>query len=230
MHAHLPPTFHSEACARELEARSCGLASLGQRLPGPRLLFSAGALTPRHLSLRLQWTPLLPSLYPPLGRLHEAQGENHALVRYENGVPLPPAPARAPAPACNGGESNGSAPIAIGGGGDAGGPSTHWRSGANGHHSTSPMESDEGDAAAFPMSRSWDDCEVARSILNLNSPNGFHPLAGPPNGLGLPGGPDAFSLSAGGGSLAGSLPPMLPSHKLAMGSMLGSASHSRKAS
>jgi hypothetical protein len=186
----------------------------------------------RHVTSRaltMDPSPPLP-VYPPLGRLHEAQGENHALVRYETGVPLPPAPARAPAPACNGGESNGSAPIAIGGGGDAGGPSTHWRSGANGHHSTSPMESDEGDAAAFPMSRSWDDCEVARSILNLNSPNGFHPLAGPPNGLGLPGGPDAFSLSAGGGSLAGSLPPMLPSHKLAMGSMLSSTAHSRKAS
>lgn len=151
--------------------------------------------------------------------LQEAQGDNHVLARYENGTPLPQPPASAAATSGGGGGSSGSAPIAIGGGAGA---STHWRSGAA-QHSISPMESEEGDAGAFPpMSRSWDDCEVARSILNLNSPNGFHPLQGPPNGL-----PDAFSLSSGA---AGSLPPMLPSHKMAMGSMLGSVAHSRKAS
>jgi len=42
----------------------------------------------------------------------------------------------------------------------------------------SPMESDEDTFQMGEMSRSWDDIEGARSILNLNSPNGFHPGAG----------------------------------------------------
>lgn len=146
------------------------------------------------------------------GWLREAQGENHVLARYENGTALPP-PIKSAAPMgrsmMSGGAASsyanggGSAPIAIGGAGAS------WRGGA----SASPMESDEGDGGSFPMSRSWDDCEVARSILNLNSPNGFHPLQGPPMG----GAPDPFSLGGGGGSL----PPMMPSHQAAMGSMLG---------
>ena len=49
------------------------------------------------------------------------------------------------------------------------------------------MESDE---ETFSMSRSWDDIEGARSILNLNSPNGFHPLSlassAPPTSFVLP--------------------------------------------
>lgn len=64
--------------------------------------------------------------------------------------------------------------------------------------SVSPMESDED--TAFPLSRSWDDCEVARSILNLNSPNGFHPVAGnngmpPPTSFSLPSAPITHPMS-----------------------------------
>ena len=114
------------------------------------------------------------------GWLSEAQGDNHVLKKYENGAALPPPPS-APLALAGAHISGGSAPIAIGGG------ATHWRGGGAGH-SVSPMESDED--AAFPLSRSWDDCEVARSILNLNSPNGFHPLAG--NGAMPP--PTSFSL------------------------------------
>jgi len=98
---------------------------------------------------------------PASGRLTDAQGENHVLKRYESGTALPP-PARAPAMPSQ------SAPIAIAGaraGGDTGG-----RSGV------SPMESD--DESTFPISRSWDDIEGARSILNLNSPHGFPPMTG----------------------------------------------------
>ena len=97
------------------------------------------------------------------------------LVRYERGAALPPPPTvplhagRNSGVAGGGARASASAPIAIGGAG------AHWRGGA-GMSSVSPMESDED--TAFPLSRSWDDCEVARSILNLNSPNGFHPVAG----------------------------------------------------
>ena len=147
--------------------------------------------------------------------LVEAQGEDNVLTRYENGsaVPPPSNPAALAAAAASGlvaSRTTGSAPIAIGGG------ATHWRGGGNG---ASPMESDED--ATFPMSRSWDDCEVARSILNLNSPNGFHPVAMGANGMppvtnllsaaaampsssGPPGGTSLFGTSpASGTSLLG---------------------------
>jgi hypothetical protein len=123
--------------------------------------------------------------------LVEAQGENHVLVKYENGAaqpppvaPLPPAPERA------------SAPIAIGSN------TTHWRGG--GATAASPMESD--DDSGFPVSRSWDDIDLARSILNLNSPNGFHPMTGMANGAPpLPSFslPSASMLSGGGTSMLG---------------------------
>ena len=93
------------------------------------------------------------------------------------------------------------------GGAANGSGAAHWRGGG---HSVSPMESDED--AAFPMSRSWDDCEVARSILNLNSPNGFHPL--PSNG-GMPP-PAAFSLPNASS---------MPSYPTPHGSMLSKAGH-----
>eukprot|EP00665_Eupelagonemidae_sp_cell47_P008807 gene8807-4859_t len=48
------------------------------------------------------------------------------------------------------------------------------------------MESDEDNGAFGPISRSWDDIEGARSILNLNSPNGFHPSAAAPPGGAMP--------------------------------------------
>jgi len=96
--------------------------------------------------------------------LTAAQGEQHVLARHENGTAAPP-PSAPP-----------TAPIAIGAG--AGG-SSRSRGAAS---SFSPMESDT-DETIFPLSRSWNDCEVARSILYLNSPNGFHPLATGPNGL-----------------------------------------------
>lgn len=162
---------------RELEAHCT--SGPGSAAVAMRELKSA--LTPDQQNTLVNW-------------LVEAQGENHVLVKYENGAALPPpssslpgrsqatsllhrAPAdphRAPLP-----QSCASAPITIGG------SMTHWRGG----HSTSPMESDE-DASAFPISRSWDDIEGARSILNLNSPNGFHPLCGgsmpPPAAFSLP--------------------------------------------
>ena len=134
------------------------------------------------------------------GWLVEAQGDNHVLKRYENGAALPPPPSAPLALAMN--SSGGSAPIAIGG------AATHWRGGGAGH-SVSPMESDED--AAFPLSRSWDDCEVARSILNLNSPNGFHPLAGngampPPTSFSLPSASAAPFPSRQGSSLLAPAP------------------------
>ena len=114
------------------------------------------ALTPEQNAQLREW-------------LTAAQGEQHVLPRHENGTAPPPLPPSAPP----------TAPITIGGGGTAG--SSRARGPAV---SFSPMESDT-DESIFPLSRSWDDCEVARSILNLNSPNGFHPMATGPNG-GLP--------------------------------------------
>jgi len=113
------------------------------------------ALTSEQLQQLQQW-------------LTEAQGENHVLKRYENGVVLPPAPKASPriGPSSS---AQGSVPIAISG---AGG---ERRQGPR-DSGVSPMESD--DDTTFPISRSWDDIEGARSILNLNSPNGFHPMAG----------------------------------------------------
>lgn len=103
-----------------------------------------------------------------------------------------------PPPASRAG-TGGSAPIAIGS------STASWRSGG----SISPMEADaDQHSSSVPLSRSWDDCEVARSILNLNSPNGFHPLAG---NAGLPPPPD-FSLGGG-----------MPSAPAAGASMLGAA-------
>ena len=131
-----------------------------------------------------------------------AQGENHVLAKYENGAALPPPAAPLSVERMNG-RGGGSAPVAIGGGSSA-----HWR-GRNG-----AMESD--DDTSLPLSRSWDDCEVARSILNLNSPNGFHPLAGngtmpPPAAFELGGGtggaPQSVSGFAGGSLLGGGRPP-----------------------
>jgi len=115
-----------------------------------------GALTPEQLQLLQQW-------------LTEAQGESHVLKRFENGVTLPPAPAppARPAPSASASPRVGSsAAIAIPGG----------SSKSRGNSTVSPMESD--DDTTFPISRSWDDTEAARSILNLNSPNGFHPATG----------------------------------------------------
>jgi len=81
--------------------------------------------------------------------LQQSHGEHHVLRRYQHPPPvLPPQPL----------VQSGSTPIAIGG---------------TSRDQTSPMESDED---TFAMSRSWDDIEGARSILNLHTPNGFHPL------------------------------------------------------
>jgi hypothetical protein len=73
------------------------------------------------------------------------------------------------------------------------------------------MESEE-DSGMFPLSRSWDDIEGARSILNLNSPNGFHPIAGAPP-------PISFSLPT-----ASSMPSFPPHH----GSMLSASFGSKR--
>uniref|UniRef100_A0A7S0LAI9 Uncharacterized protein n=1 Tax=Coccolithus braarudii TaxID=221442 RepID=A0A7S0LAI9_9EUKA len=110
--------------------------------------------------------------------LNEAQGENNILVRVTSGalaaaarnapVPQPAAPPVTSPSIVSPMTMNGfslaadrisqSTPIAIGGA-----------------HRHSPTDSDED---TFTMSRSWDDNEAARSILNLNSPNGFHPISG----------------------------------------------------
>jgi hypothetical protein len=131
-----------------------------------------------------------------------AQGEDHVLARVEKApaVPVPVAPMVAAG-------HMGSAPIAIGG-------AAAW--GRLAHQAVSPMESDE-DAMQFPMSRSWDDCEVARSILNLNSPNGFHPIAGgavPPAAFSLGGGP--MQPPAHGSMLSQPAPPMAHAHGSSM--------------
>ena len=73
-----------------------------------------------------------------------------------------------------------------------------------------PMESDEGDGGSFPMSRSWDDCEVAR-----------HPQPQPPNGHLLQGLPMGGARTRSRSAVGVALPPMMPSHQAAMGSMLG---------
>ena len=132
----------------------------------------------------------------------------NVLAKYENGAALPPPAAPLSVERMNG-RGGGSAPVAIGGGSSA-----HWR-GRNG-----AMESD--DDTSLPLSRSWDDCEVARSILNLNSPNGFHPLAGngtmpPPAAFELGGGtggaPQSVSGFAGGSLLGGGRPPTASSYR-----------------
>ena len=147
------------------------------------------------------------------------------LAKYEKGVGLPP-PSNIPVPIPPEArpessssllhpltsqqqqqQPSASAPIAIGG------RNAHWRGG----HSTSPMESDDGDGGAFPLSRSWDDIEGAKSILNLNSPNGFHPLAGPLGGQMPP--PAAFSLPT-------PTLPAFPPHHSSGSSMLGPGSGS----
>jgi len=115
--------------------------------------------------------------------LSDAQGDDNVLARYENVATEPPPLAYAGGhrhcASASGSRVGGtgvdgdrgcctssSAPIAIGTG------ASHWRD----RLPASPMvDSDDGDAV-FPLSRSWDDCEVARSILYLNSPNGFHPV------------------------------------------------------
>ena len=156
------------------------------------------ALKPEQLEQLTQW-------------LVEAQGDDHVFARYERGAALPPPPSAAvmsasaavnsaaaeaalPQPT-----SAASAPISIGG------SAAHWR-GGGAHVGASPMESEE-DSGMFPLSRSWDDIEGARSILNLNSPNGFHPIAGAPP-------PISFSLPT-----ASSVPSFPPHH----GSMLSAS-------
>jgi len=68
------------------------------------------------------------------------------------------------------------------------------------------MESD--DDTTFQLSRSWDDTEAARSILNLNSPNGFHPLNGTSlmGGSLMGGGPADFALPSAATKAAGPQP------------------------
>ena len=117
-------------------------------------------------------------------RLAAAQGEEHVLVRYKDAPPPPPP--LPPEPNCKGISGIGgasSAPIAINGNGKS--------------PRSAPMEDE--DEGQFTMSRSWDDIEGARSILNLNSPNGFHPAvnAGPaPSSFLLP----AAAAAASAGS------------------------------
>lgn len=156
---------------RELEAH----CSTGPGSAAVAVRELKGALAPDQLAQLQQW-------------LQEAQGDNHVLVRYENGSAVPP-PAAVARP--RGLAPGGSAPIAIAG---ANG-SRSWRAG----HSTSPMESD--DDSPFAVSRSWDDIEGARSILNLTSPNGFHPA---PGGL-LP---TSFSLPSSANATTGVSPSL----------------------
>lgn len=129
---------------------------------------------------------LTPEQFAQLGRwLHCSQGENHTLRKYalpDSPPPLPQAP-RHPL-----GVS--STPIAI-----------------RGMHGqvTSPMESDDDTFTmdAYNMSRSWDDIEGARSILNLNSPSAFHPV---PEHAAHTGAVSSFSLPSAAASAASSFP------------------------
>jgi len=164
------------------------------------------ALKPEQLQQLTQW-------------LIEAQGDNHVLARYERGAAVPPPSTSIPSaataagsqldagphPQAAGMHAGASAPITIGGG------TMHWRGGAN--ISASPMESDE-DSSSYPCSRSHDDIEGARSILNLNSPNGFHPMVGAPP-------PISFSLPT-----ASSMLPFPAHHGTSMlSSSVGGARH-----
>jgi len=92
-----------------------------------------------------------------------AQGENHVLQRAEAGAALPPPPSSVPPPPMS---MASSAPTNI--------PDPGGRMGA------SPEE------GVFSLSRSHNDEVVALSILNLNSPNGFHPLPIPTGAHAMP--------------------------------------------
>mmetsp|Transcript_10626 Transcript_10626/g.22582 ORF Transcript_10626/g.22582 Transcript_10626/m.22582 type:complete len:267 (-) Transcript_10626:834-1634(-) len=117
-----------------------------------------GALQPEHKAQLQQW-------------LTEAQGENHIMKRVAvasaTPQPLAPQPIRQP-------QAQLSSPITINGFSNHRASSHSTPVGTNGSapNRHSPMESDED---TFTMSHSWDDNEAARSILNLNSPNGIHP-------------------------------------------------------
>jgi hypothetical protein len=89
--------------------------------------------------------------------LTEAQGTTHVLARIEAGASLAASTAAAAAPAQRA----------------AGDFRLTPTSGA----ASSPVENMD-EMGVFTLTRSHDDEDVARSILYLNSPNGFHPMTG----------------------------------------------------
>ena len=115
-----------------------------------------------------------------LGWLQASQGENHIINRVAAAAAPPPRleppSLMSPMTAVNGAAS---LPIAIGG---------------DPQHRQSPMESDED--APFTMSRSWDDTEAARSILNLGSPVVNGVSAAIPGNFALPSASVAAASSA----------------------------------
>uniref|UniRef100_A0A7S0JEJ4 BZIP domain-containing protein n=1 Tax=Calcidiscus leptoporus TaxID=127549 RepID=A0A7S0JEJ4_9EUKA len=147
-----------QALQTRLDAAQMGAASAAQAMNE-----LTGALNASQKEQLRQW-------------LVEAQGENHILVRVASTAVA--AAAAQPAAAAQGPGVQISSPLTVGGLARGNGLSHEGSTpiainGGGSRHS--PMESDED---TFAMSRSWDDNEAARSILNLNSPNGFHPGGG----------------------------------------------------
>lgn len=130
------------------------------------------------------------------------QGEDHVLQRYSMPPTLPPTPNFAPSSLpptpgsgpINGGGASGSKPIAI------------IRAASLGEYSVSPASDMEDETLG--LSRSWEDIEGARSILNLNSPHGFHSFSLPARPQQSPAVP-SFSLGA---RPSGAPPPQGLSH------------------
>ena len=124
------------------------------------------ALKPEQHAQLLEW-------------VQAAQGEDNVLQRYAAPPPLPPTPV-GPCPWTPETSASGSKPIAVGRGAIFGG------------ETSSTFEVDDGPSG---ISRSWGDIEGARSILNLNTPEGFHPMSLPMHPLGPRDGPmPDFSL------------------------------------
>jgi hypothetical protein len=111
------------------------------------------ALKPEQHAQLLEW-------------MQAAQGEENMLQRYAAPPSLPPTPV-GPCPWTP--EISASKPIAVGRGEGRG-------STFGGESSTTTFEADDGHLG---VSRSWGDIEGARSILNLNTPEGFHPMSLP---------------------------------------------------
>ena len=108
------------------------------------------ALKPEQHAQLLEW-------------MQAAQGEENVLQRYAAPPPLPPTPV-GPCPWTPEISASGSKPIAVGRGSTFGG------------ETSTTFDADDGHLG---VSRSWGDIEGARSILNLNTPEGFHPMSLP---------------------------------------------------
>ena len=119
------------------------------------------ALRPEQHAQLLEW-------------MQAAQGDENVLQRYAAPPPLPPTPV-GPCPwtpeMSTSGGGGGSVPIAVG------------RGSAFGGEASTTFDADDGHLG---VSRSWGDIEGARSILNLNTPDGFRPMSGGVHPMSLP--------------------------------------------